>query len=79
MPPSLKKLWGILLLAHLSVRLCVCRFKIFKLGFEISYMDSSLKKIADPYFWGSELSPFVELCPYQRVSLKFCDQDLELL
>ena len=33
------------------------------------------KKI-DTYFFQSGLSPFVELCPFWRVIMKFCNQDI---
>ena len=33
------------------------------------------QKIVDPYFCKSKSSPFVELCPFERVIMKFCNQD----
>ena len=38
-------------------------------------MDSSYKMI-ETYFSKSGLSPFVELCHFLRVIMKFCNQDI---
>ena len=33
-------------------------------------------KIADQFFFLSELSPFLELCPFENISMKSCQQDI---
>ena len=45
-------------------------------GFEISYMDSSWKNSWSVFFFLSELSPFLELCPFEKISMKSCQQDI---
>ena len=34
------------------------------------------EKIADPYFFLSELCPFLELCPFEKIRKKSCQQDI---
>ena len=80
MPPTLEKLKGHIAFG-LSVRVCVRPSvrplqNLLRYSFEISYMDSSSKKIIDMYFFKSGLSPFVEVCPFYRVIMKFCNQDI---
>ena len=45
-------------------------------GFEISYMDSSWKNSWPVFFFLSELSPLLELCPFEKISMKSCQQDM---
>ena len=33
-------------------------------------------KIADPYFFLFELSSFLELCPFEKIRMKSCQQDI---
>ena len=33
-------------------------------------------KIADTFFFLSELSPFLELCPFEKIRMKSCQQDI---
>ena len=51
------------------------RLQKLSYSFEISLIDWSSKKV-EPYFFQSELSPVVELCPFQRVIMNFCNQDI---
>ena len=57
--PSVKRLeaWHILWTVHARV-------------FEISYMDSSWKNSWHTSFFLSELSPFLELCPFVRIRME---------
>ena len=48
---------------------------LLRYSFEISYMDYS-SKLLTHIFFKSGLSPFVELCPFERVIMKFCNQDI---
>ena len=74
MPPTLEKLKGHIAFGS-SVYASVHPLQnLLRYSFEISYMDS-LSKIIDTYFFKSELCPFVELCPFERVIMKFCNQD----
>ena len=45
-------------------------------SFEISYMDSSWKNSWPVFFFLSELPPFLELCPFEKISLKFYQKDI---
>ena len=45
-------------------------------GFEISYMDSSWKNSWLVFFFLFELSPFLEICPSEKISMKSCQQDI---
>ena len=46
------------------------------LGFEISYMDFPWKNSWPVFFFLSELSPFLELCPFEKIRMKSCQQDI---
>ena len=46
------------------------------LGFWISYMDSSWKNSWPVLFFLSEFSPFLELCPFEKIWTKSCQQDI---
>ena len=66
MPPTSKKLTG-----HIGFGLCDCPLKNHACqGFEISYMDSSWKNIWHTFFSCPELSPFLELCPFEKIWTK---------
>ena len=77
-PNTMEKLKG-----HIAFGVCACVracvrpsvTKFIKIQFWNSYMDSSSKNNWHVFF-KSALSPFVELCPFQRVILKFCNQDI---
>ena len=72
MPPTSKKLWehiGFGLSVRASLRLSL-RQKSCMLGFEISYMDSSWKNSWRVFFFLSKLSPFLELCPFEKMRMK---------
>ena len=43
-------------------------------GFEISYMDSWWKNSWPVFCFLSELSPFLELCPIEKIRMKSCQQ-----
>ena len=76
MPPTSKKLWE-----HIGFRLCVCpcvpslktlHARVLKFHIWIPH-----GKIADPYFFFlSELSPFLEFCPFEKIRMKSCQQDI---
>ena len=51
-------------------------YELRMLGFEISYMDSSWKNSLPVIFFLSQLSPFLELCPFEKISMKSCQQDI---
>ena len=72
MPPTLEKLKGHIALGS-SVRASVQN--LLRYSYEILYKNSS-SKIIDTYFFKFVLSPFVELCPFQRVIMIFCNQDI---
>ena len=44
--------------------------------FQISYMDSSWKKWLTRIFFLSDLCPFLELCPFEKIRMKSCQQDI---
>ena len=67
-PSSLEKLKGHIAFG-LSVRPCMRPSvrplqNLLRYSFEISYMDSSSKKLLTRIFFKSGLFPFVELCPF---------------
>ena len=45
-------------------------------GLEISYMDSSWKTKSEYFLFLSELSPFLELWPFEKIRMKSCQQDV---
>ena len=55
-------------------RPCVCS-NFLRYSFEISCIDSS-SKIIEKSFFKSGLSPFVELCPFERFIMMFYNQDI---
>ena len=71
MPPTSKKLMGHIGFG-LSMRASVCLFVKNRAckGFEIPYMDSSWKNSWYTFFFLSELSPFLELCPFEKIRMK---------
>ena len=80
MPPTLKQLGSILLLGcRVSVRhafdachiLRTVHVRVLKF-----YVWISHGKIAHPCFFLSELSAFLELCPFEKIRMKSCQQDI---
>ena len=47
------------------------------LGFEISYIDSTWKNSLPVFIFLSELSPFLELCPFEKIKTKSCQQNIK--
>ena len=76
-PQLWKRCRGILLWACPSARpsICVSVQNLLRYSSKISCMDSS-SKIIDRYLLKSGLSPFVELCPFEMVTMLFCNQDI---
>ena len=68
MPQTLKKLKG-----HIALGLSICpdnnSARVFKFHRWIPH-----QKIIGLGFFKSGLSPFLELCPFKRVIMKFCNQ-----
>ena len=69
MPPTSKKLTG-----HIGFGLCVCasvrasktvHARVLKFHIWIPH-----GKIGDTFFFLSELTPFLELCPFEKIRMK---------
>ena len=60
---------GIWCMPHLMNRACY--------DFEISCMDSAWKNNWPVFFFFlSDVSPFLELCPFEKIRMKSCQQDI---
>ena len=76
MPPTSKKLRehiGFGLSLHLSGRSSkTVHARVLKFDIWIPHG----KIVNTRFFFLSELSPFLELCPFEKIRMKFCKQDI---